>query len=204
MGLGFDTACIWGLASDWAADFGGTSQCAKPENTIIVMTANVRPRADTRTIMAMVLSCYGSLSTARCSAERNLRRYGWLVADYGDSIAVGQFDHFGFFEDDGFSEFEDNAGGAGGVEFVDGGGSDRGDVQPHVLIFVGDFDAGPAAGFAEGAGAFDHGIGAFEGFDGDDLTIEHGDGLADIHAADGDALLPAVADVVPLFGGGLA
>src|SRR5258706_9539808 len=138
----------------------------------------------------------------KCSAERNLRRR--LVADDGDAVTLGELDDLWFFENDRLARLEDHAGGASGAEFFNRRSADRRHIETHVLILVGDLDAGPAAGFAERAGALDHGIRAFKGFDGDHLQVQHGDGLADVHAADRGASIPAVADVFPLFRGRLA
>lgn len=152
----------------------------------------------------------GDTHEMRGGASPTLQRRGGggvlvaVVADDGDFVAVGQFHDFTALEDDGFAGFEDEAACAGGVHFFDGLHADGGDVEAHVGVFVGDLDEGPAADFAELAGPLDHGVGAFEGFDGDDILVKDGDGLADIHAADGLADGPAGMDVAPLGFAGLA
>lgn len=100
--------------------------------------------------------------------------------------------------------FEDEAGAAGGAEFFDGGGADAGDVDAEVAVGVGDFDEGPGAAFAELAGAVDHAVGAFDGFDGDDVFVDDGEGLADVGGGDHFAQGEAEVGVEGLGGGGLA
>src|SRR4051812_32669885 len=95
-----------------------------------------------------------------------------VVADDGDFVAVGQFHDLGAFEDDGFAGLEHEAACSRLMHFFDGLRADGGDVEAHIGIFIGDFEEGPAADFAELAGPFDHGIGAFEGFDSEDVLVE--------------------------------
>ncbi len=52
------------------------------------------------------------------------------------------------------------------MQVFDRGDTDRRHVKPHVLLRLGNFDQGPAAGSAKLAGSLDAAIGPFDGFDG--------------------------------------
>src|SRR5207245_8711395 len=108
-----------------------------------------------------------------------------VVADDGNLVAVGQFHHFGALEDDGFTGFKNQTASAGGVHFFDGLHADSRNIKSHVGVFVSDFDKRPAAHFAELAGPVNHGIRALERFNRDDVLVENGNRLANIHFGDG-------------------
>ncbi len=60
-------------------------------------------------------------------------------------------------------------------EVFDGLKADGGDIGTAVVLGAGAFGEGPAASFAEGGGALNHSVGAFDGFDGDDIEIADGE-----------------------------
>ena len=118
-----------------------------------------------------------------------------LDADDGDAQLVGQADHFVLLEHDHFARREREATGAGGVQHADGVDAHGGNVSPAVVAHAGGFDECPALGPAQAAGTLDHAVGAFDGFDGDDVTFAHGDGLADVQAQQRGHLGPGPLDV---------
>ena len=79
------------------------------------------------------------------------------------------------------------------VEVADGG-----DVEPHVLLGLGDLDQGPAAGPAELPGALDAAVGPLDRLDGQRGPLLDGDRLADVEPAHLLGQVPAEVDVLPL------
>ena len=90
------------------------------------------------------------------------------------------------------------AGGQHGFQRAD---ADRGHVEAHVLLRLGDFDDREAAGLAERAGAADALVGPFDGFDGQRRTVLDGHALPDVEPAHLLGQLPAEVDVLFLGGG---
>ena len=105
------------------------------------------------------------------------------VSDKGDFVFVGEGDGFGQVEDEGFSGFDYDAGGAVFFQVFEGIPSYGGDIEAHVMVGFGGFDESPASGGAQLTGAFDHAVGSLDGFDGDDFLFLDGDGLSDVQPA---------------------
>ena len=76
-----------------------------------------------------------------------------------------------------------------------------GTSKPHVLVGVGGLAEDPSLALTEFAGTFDQAVGAFHGFDGDDVAVFAGEGLADEEFVDAFEEGPGEVDV-DLDGGG--
>jgi hypothetical protein len=124
-------------------------------------------------------------------------------ADDGDAEVVGEVDHAFLLEHDDVASGEGDASAASGGELLDRGGTDGRDVAATVVTDAGAFAEGPAAGAAETCDALDHLVGTFDGFDGDDVTLADGEGLADVEAEQVVHHAPGELDVGLLLGGGL-
>ncbi len=122
--------------------------------------------------------------------------------DDGDAEFVGALDHFGLLEHDDVADGEGEAASAIGVHVFEGVDADGRDIAAAVVAGAGALAEGPAFGAAEAAGAGDHFVGAFDGFDGDDIAFADGDGLADVEAEGFAEHGPDEVDIAALFGGG--
>src|SRR5262249_40926730 len=77
----------------------------------------------------------------------------------GHFVCVRKPQHFGFVEKDGFVGLDGQDAAAGFVESFQGADADGGDVEAHVLLWLGDFHQCKTADVAELAGAADAFVG---------------------------------------------
>src|SRR5688572_15693963 len=94
-----------------------------------------------------------------------------------DAETVGLFNKFIAIDDYCLIGFDDQRFAAVAMNVFDGIGSDGGDIEAAVLVWLGHFDQRPSAIATELTRAFDHAIGTFNGFDGNDFLFFDGDGL---------------------------
>ena len=103
-------------------------------------------------------------------------------ADDCDFEFVRSFDHLDAVEHDHISRGDRETRAAVLCEVLDGLESNGGDIGPTVVLGAGAFGKGPSALLAEFPGALDHSVGAFDGFDGDDIKIADAQGLSDVQS----------------------
>lgn len=125
-------------------------------------------------------------------------------ADDGDAEFVGQVEEFLSIDHDDVAGGECEAPAPVLVEVSDGGESDGWDVAAPVVPGASALAEGPALGLAEFTDTLDHAVGAFDGFDGDDVAFADGDGLSDVEAEGFAEERPDEVDVGGLCGGWLA
>ncbi len=113
-------------------------------------------------------------------------------------MAVCEADQFFFVEDDRSPRLDGEDLGPGGNHHFERLHADRGHVEPHVLLRLGDFDDREAAGAAQFSGADDATIGPLDRLDGEHGLGLHGHALADVPAADLLGHPPAELDVALL------
>lgn len=101
----------------------------------------------------------------------------------GDPSLISGGDDSGFVGHDDFVCFDGETGGVVGFEVFNGIEADGGDIESHVLFWLGDFEQCPCTTFAEFACAFDHFVCAFDGFDGDNFTISNRNTLTYVEVA---------------------
>lgn len=104
-----------------------------------------------------------------------------------------------FFEHDDAAGFEGGCGDAGGAHRLKGAQTKTRDIETEILAGLDRFDEQGVVGL-EGAGAGEHGIGAFVGLDGEHSAFADDAALADIEPSAFAGDLDAVIDVV-LFDG---
>jgi len=121
----------------------------------------------------------------------------------GDLEFVRFLDHLDAVEHDHISRGDRETRAAVLCEVFDGLESNGGNIGSAVVLGASAFGEGPSAFLAEFAGAFDHAVGAFDGFDGDDIEIADAQRLSDVEAQEFGEHGPHEIDVRLLSRGGL-
>lgn len=124
-------------------------------------------------------------------------------ADDGDAELIGEVEEFDLVDHDDIAGGEGEAAAAVLVHVLDGADADGWDIGPAVVPGACALAERPATRAAEDADAVDHAVGAFYGFDGDDVAVADGDRLADVEAESLGEEGPGEGDVGALVGGGL-
>jgi len=124
-------------------------------------------------------------------------------ADDCDLEFVRSLDHLDSIEHDDISRSDRKARTSILREVLDGLESNGGDIGTTVVLGARAFRECPSAFLAEFTGAFDHAVGAFDGFDGDDIEIADAQRLSDVETQEFGEHGPDEIDVRLLSGGGL-
>ena len=118
----------------------------------------------------------------RCQTD-NRQLTTHAQSDNAQPVSVGQRDDVGLIEEDRLAGLDGQDLGPGLMEILDRGDADGRDVEPHVLLGLGDLDERPAAGAAELAGTFDAAVGSLDRLDGQGGTLLDGDRLTHVEPA---------------------